>query len=501
VAVGIAPVGAWLASLGSPQPRILRRVSVIALLTYTLGPAPFAYVGRGDRFVLPFFGLADVLGSAWVPQLVLPPAVWIAVHNPRDFPTVQRAGKRTQAVRLGDRTYHLALPEAAFHLQFVSGLRECTIAPSVGCGRLQQHGCTLCAAIVASMGARVWQPCCMRCLPQPHGPWQVECDQRTRCPSGPLHRLSRRHGGASVGKSHDAPHGAKMKGIILAGGSGTRLYPINLAVSKQLLPVYDKPMVYYPLSVLMLAGIREILLISTPDDLPRFRHLLGDGAHVGISITYAEQPRPEGLVQALIISKDFVGNGPCCLILGDNLFFGGGLTPLVRAATGIKRGGLVFAYAVKDPERYGVVEIGPDGRALSLEEKPQQPRSTYAVPGLYFYGPGVCDEAERLPRGVRGEFEITDLHRAMLARGELHVELMGRGIAWLDTGTHDSLLDAAQFVSVVQNRQGLMIACLEEIAWRQGWIGCEALDRAARTMGRSTYGDYIRRLIDEMPNS
>jgi len=288
-----------------------------------------------------------------------------------------------------------------------------------------------------------------------------------------------------------------MKGIILAGGSGSRLHPITLAISKQMLPVYDKPMVYYPLSVLMLAGIRDVLVISTPHDLPGFRRLLGDGSQFGITLSYSEQARPEGLAQAFTIGRDFIAGQPVCLILGDNLFFGSGLTNLVSAAAEITHGGLVFGYQVKDPTAYGVVEFDAAGKAVSLEEKPAHPRSSYAVPGLYFYGPEVCDEAAQLPRSARGEYEITDLNRVFLQRGNLRVDLMGRGIAWLDTGTHQSLLEASEFVSVVQNRQGLMISCLEEIAWRKGWIGRERLQASVQSMGRSTYGEYLRRLLEE----
>jgi glucose-1-phosphate thymidylyltransferase len=288
-----------------------------------------------------------------------------------------------------------------------------------------------------------------------------------------------------------------MKGIILAGGTGTRLHPITVAVSKQLLPVYDKPMIYYPLSVLMLAGIREILVISTLHDLPGFRLLLGDGSRFGIVISYAEQPHPEGLVQAFTIGRDFLADGPACLILGDNLFFGSGLSRMVREAADTTQGAHIFAYPVQDPERYGVVEFDGAGRAVSLEEKPRAPRSQFAVPGLYFYGPEVCAEATALPRGNRGEYEITDLNRRFLERGELRVTNMGRGIAWLDTGTHDSLLEASSFVHAVQKRQGLMIACLEEIAWRQGWIDVTRLRASADALGRSTYGEYLRRLAAE----
>ena len=288
-----------------------------------------------------------------------------------------------------------------------------------------------------------------------------------------------------------------MKGIMLAGGSGSRLHPITLGISKQLLPVYDKPMIYYPLAVLMLAGIREVLIISTPQDLPAFRRLLGDGSQFGLTLTYAEQPEPKGLAQAFTIGRDFIAGQPCCLILGDNLFFGSGLTTLVRAAAATTQGGVIFAYQVQDPSQYGVVEFDRAGKAISLEEKPAQPRSQFAIPGLYFYGPEVCDEAARLAPSARGELEITDLNRQFLNRGDLRVQLMGRGIAWLDTGTHASLLEAAEFVHVVQNRQGLMISCLEEIAWRQGWLDRDRLLAHVQTMGKSTYADYLRRMLNE----
>jgi len=288
-----------------------------------------------------------------------------------------------------------------------------------------------------------------------------------------------------------------MKGIILAGGSGTRLHPITMANSKQLLPVYDKPMIYYPLSVLMLAGLREVLLISTPHDLPGFRRLLGDGSQLGLTLSYAEQPRPEGLAQAFTIGRDFLAGQSACLILGDNLFFGSGLTTLLLSGASTTRGGAVFGYQVQDPSQYGVVEFDTSGKAISLEEKPTHPRSTYAVPGLYFYGPEVCTEAARLAPGKRGEYEITDLNRVFLQRGDLSVQIMGRGIAWLDTGTHEGLLEAAQFVHAVQRRQGLMISCVEEIAWRQGWIGRDRLQASVQAMGRSTYTDYLRRLLVE----
>jgi len=291
-----------------------------------------------------------------------------------------------------------------------------------------------------------------------------------------------------------------MKGIILAGGSGTRLHPITMAISKQLLPVYDKPMIYYPLSVLMLAGIREILIISTPQDLPNFRRLLGDGSQFSVTLKYAEQPKPEGLAQAFIIGREFIDGQSCCLILGDNLFFGSGLTKILHSAAQINEGGQIFGYQVQDPRQYGVVEFDLDGTVISLEEKPAFPKSHFAVPGLYFYGAEVCEEAIRLAPSERGEYEITDLNRVFLARGSLRVEVMGRGIAWLDTGTHASLLEAAEFVHVVQNRQGLMIACLEEIAWRSGWIDRDQLLAHVQSMGRSTYAEYLRQILCESKN-
>ncbi len=288
------------------------------------------------------------------------------------------------------------------------------------------------------------------------------------------------------------------RGIILAGGSGTRLFPLTIAVSKQLMPIYDKPMIYYPLSVLMLAGIREILIISTPQDLPLFKRLLGDGSQFGVVLSYAEQPSPDGLAQAFIIASDagfLDGRTPSALVLGDNLFYGHDFQRSVQAATTRSHGATVFGYHVSNPTAYGVVEFAPDGRVLSLEEKPAKPRSNFAVPGLYFYDQSVVGLARSLKPSARGELEITDLNRCYLEQGTLQVEILGRGTAWLDTGTHDSLLDAAQFVHVIENRQGLKIACLEEIGWRQGWLDRVALDAQIKRLGKSGYGDYLRRLL------
>jgi glucose-1-phosphate thymidylyltransferase len=288
----------------------------------------------------------------------------------------------------------------------------------------------------------------------------------------------------------------KRKGIILAGGSGTRLYPVTRAVSKQLMPVYDKPMIYYPLSVLMMADIREILIISTPHDLPQFRRLFGDGRQFGLEISYAEQPNPDGLAQAFLIGADFLAGHPACLVLGDNLFYGHDFSKTLQTATARQHGATIFGYYVSNPEAYGVVEFNDAGVAVSLEEKPKAPKSKYAVPGLYFYDAQVVELARSLKPSARGELEITDLNRVYLERGELHVETLGRGLAWLDTGTHDSLLEAADFVRAIQNRQGLKIACIEEIALLKGWITRDQMRTLIEGLGKTSYADYLRGMLE-----